>query len=154
MQLGMVPLISPATGFVPGIVGGYALAIGICAAVWCWWLWWQTRQRESAAELSRRARAVWSRQLGLALQHPELAEPMPGSLADATEVVRYHMYVASLLSASEEILDLDPSEAWQETLATQLSVHRSYLSSEEFRRRGLLDCSEAMGIIVSRVIGT
>lgn len=153
MALSMVALAPGSLGHIANIVKGYALAVGVAFAMWMVWQWWRLRQAEVAAEKSARARAVYARHLGLALQHPELAEPMNGSQSSPIEVARYRTFVAGLLVAADEILALDPTEAWRDTLARQLVPHRSYLGTAEFLNVGLSDCSPPVRELISRVAG-
>lgn len=151
MDFLLVPLAPGSFGHVANIVKGYALALGVAFGVWFVWQWWRTRQREFAEERALRAKAVHGRHLALALQHPELAEPMLGSLSSAIEVSRYRTFVASLLSAADEILALDPAPAWRDTVVRHLSAHRSYLASDEFRNGAVKDCSIELRRLVERV---
>lgn len=151
MEVLFVPLAPGSLNHIANIVKGYALALGVAFAIWFVWQWWRTRQREAVEERALRARAVHSRHLALALQHPELAEPMLGSLSSAVEVARYRTFVAGLLAASDEILALDPAPVWRETLVRHLGPHRSYLASAEFREATLRDCSEELRRLVERV---
>jgi hypothetical protein len=136
---------------IANIVKGYAIAIGIAFAMYVVWRWWQTRVREAAADRAARARSVWARHLAQALQHPELAEPMLGSLASPVEVARYRYFVAGLLAAADEVMALEPGEAWRATLARHLAPHRSYLASAEARETVLKDCSDATRSVVKSV---
>lgn len=137
---------------IANIVKGYAIAIGIVFAIWIAWQWRNARNGEVAADRAARAKGVWARHLALALQHPELAEPMLGSLSSPAEVARYRTFVASLLAAADEILSLEPTDAWRATLIRHLSAHRSYLASNEFRDAGLMDCSDAVRGLIGRLI--
>lgn len=152
MQL-MVLLAPDTIGHVANTVKGYALAIGVAFAMWFVWMWWKTRLGEARSERAARAKAVWARYLGTALQHPELAEPMLGSLSSPIEVARYRSFVAALLAAGDEILALEPSDVWRATLARHLAPHASYLASTDFQSAGLADCSDAVKAIIRYVAG-
>lgn len=152
MQLFAVVLTPGSVGNIANIVKGYALAIGVVFAMWIVWQWWRMRRNEMAADRQARAKGVWARHLALALQHPELAEPALASLSSPTEVARYRTFVAGLLTAADEILALDPTEAWRATIARHLGAHGSYLASAEFRAAGVSDCSEAVRSLVGRVV--
>lgn len=128
---------------------GYALAIGVAVAIGFVWAWWVNRQREHAEERGARARGAFSRHLQLALQHPELAEPVLGGPA---EMVRYKLFVADLLAVADEILILDPQPAWRETLMRQLFAHRSYLASREFQDGTYRDCTPEVRHLVDQVV--
>ncbi len=151
MQFLLIPLAPGSVNHVANIVKGYALALGVVFAIWFVWQWWRTRQRETVEERSLRAKSVHARHLALALQHPELAEPMLGSLSSAIEVARYRIFVAVLLASADEILALDPAPAWRDTLVRHLSAHRSYLTSAEFRDTTLRDCSAELRRLVEQV---
>jgi hypothetical protein len=153
MQSLAVVLAPGSINHVANIVKGYAIAIGVVFAIWIVWQWWAARNRELVVDRAARAKGVWARHLALALQHPELAEPMLGSLASAAEAARYRTFVASLLAAADEILSLEPTDAWRMTLVRHFAAHRSYLSSAEFRDAGLADCSDAVRALVGRVVG-
>jgi hypothetical protein len=135
------------------IIKGFAIAIGIAIAIYFVWMWWSHRQRERRIELAARARAVYAASLRTAVAHPEMAEPMLGALNNQVEIVRYKQFVASLLAGADEILTLDPSPAWRDTLARQLTPHRSYLASEEFQAGGLQDCTAEVQALVRRATG-
>lgn len=150
MQALAVVLAPGSINHVANIVKGYAIAIGVVFAIWIVWQWWRSRQREMVADRAARAKAVWTRHLTLALQHPELAEPMLGSLTSPAEVARYRMFVGSLLSSADEILALEPTDDWRATLGRHLAAHASYLSSAEFRSGPVRDCSpEVRGLLVA-----
>ncbi len=132
------------------IIKGFAIAIGIAIAIGFVWLWWASRQRERKFELAARARAAYAAHLQRALQHPELADPMLGGLNSPIEIARYKHFVANLASTAGEILAIEPSQAWRETLARQLAPHQSYLASDEFRATTLADCTpEVQSLIQS-----
>ncbi|MBS0243356.1 MAG: hypothetical protein JSS20_14350 [Proteobacteria bacterium] len=152
MQL-MVMLAPDTVGHLANTVKGYALAIGTAFAMWFVWMWWKVRVDEARSERSARARAAWSRYLSTALQNPELAEPMIGSLSSPVEVARYRSFVATLLAVGDEILALEPTKAWRDTLARHLAPHSSYLGSHEFQSSGLADCTEEVRGIVRSVAG-
>lgn len=152
MDFLLVPLAPGSANHIANIVKGYALAIGVAFAMWFVWQWWKTRLKEAAEERVLRARAAHARHLALALQHPELAEPMLGSLSSAIEVSRYRTFVASLLATADEILGLDPAPGWRDTVVRQLSPHRSYLESAEFRDSAHKDCSSELRRLVERVV--
>jgi threonine/homoserine/homoserine lactone efflux protein len=154
MQTLAVVLAPGSVNHIANIVKGYAIAIGVAFAIWIVWQWWRARNRELTADRAARAKGVWARHLALALQHPELAEPMLGSLSSAAEVARYRTFVASLLAAADEILSLEATDSWRATLARHLAAHRSYLASADFRNTGLADCSEAVRALIGRVTGS
>lgn len=132
------------------IIKGFAIAIGIAIAIAFVWLWWASRQRERRFELAARARTAYAAHLQRALQHPELADPMLGGLNSPIEIARYKHFVASLVATANEILAVEPSQAWRETLARQFTTHQSYLGSDEFRSTTLADCtSEVQALIQS-----
>ena len=126
---------------IANIVKGYAIAIGIVIAIGFVWMWWTHRQRERRQELAVRANSVWGNWLRLAISHPELAEPSPGVLNPAVDVVRYRAFVATLLATSNEVLLLRDEPTWCGTIFRGLEPHRAYLSSPEFRAGDMKSCS-------------
>jgi hypothetical protein len=153
MQSFAVLLAPGSVGHIANIVKGYAIAIGVVFAIWFVWQWWRTRMGEMALERATRAKEAWRRHLVSALQQPELAEPMLGALSSPIESARYRTFVASLLATADEILALEPSDGWRETLGRSLRAHSSYLRSAEFRDAGLRDCSEEVRALIDRVSG-
>lgn len=131
-------------GHIANIVKGYAIAIGIAIAIGFVWVWWAHRQRERRQDLALRANTVWGRWLRLAIAHPELAEPSLGTLLAPAETVRYRAFVATLLTAVEEVLLLADQPRWRDAILRQLEPHRSYLASDDFRATGLTTCSPAV----------
>jgi hypothetical protein len=132
-------------GAIANMVKGYAIAIGVAVAIAFVWMWWAQRQREQAQSLAARARGIYSGWLRVALNHPELAEPVLGGPA---EMIRYKLFVASLLSAADEILLLDTDPAWRETLGRQIAPHRAYLASREFQDGPYRDCTPRLREII------
>lgn len=133
------------------IIKGFAIAIGIAIAIGFVWQWWVHRQRERQHDLSARARAAYSSFLRLAIQHPEMSEPMLGSIDSPVEMIRYKQFIASLLSMADEVMMFDPSPEWQNALTRQLAPHRSYLASEEFRSGVFADCTAPVKGLIQRV---
>lgn len=153
-MLSLAVMLAPGSvNHLANIVKGYAIAIGVIFAMGFVWNWWLARSRELRSDLAARASAVWARQLTLALQNPELAEPMLGGLSNAVETARYRNYVAVLVATADEILALAPTDQWRETLARALSPHRSHLLSAEARDSVLRDCSDAVRTLASRSAG-
>ena len=130
------------------IVKGFALAIGVAVAIGFVWMWWAHRVREQRTALAARAKSIYAAHLRTAIQHPELSEPLLGTLDTPVEIVRYKQFVANLLATADEILLIEPNPAWRTTLGRQLAPHASYLTSDEFRGSGLADCTpEVRGLI-------
>ena len=150
MDAFMVFLAPGSLNHTANIIKGFAIAIGIAIAITFVWMWWAARLRERRLELSARARAVYTAHLRLAVQYPELSQPMAGSISSPVEMARYREFVAALLSAAEEILLLDPAPVWRDTLALQLAPHLSYLASAEFTAARLKSCSPAVRTLFSR----
>lgn len=134
------------------IIKGFAIAIGIAVAIGFVWMWWAHRQRERSQELAARARSIYAGFLRQAVQHPEMAEPMLGAISNPVEIARYKMFVGGLLTAADELLVLEPTAQWRNTLARQLMAHRSYLASEEFRQTGLQDCTAEVKALIQRIV--
>jgi uncharacterized membrane protein YccC len=135
------------------IIKGFAIAIGIVVAIGFVWAWWAARQRERQVEMAGRARAAFAEHLRLALQYPEMAEPMLGAINSPAEIVRYKQFVASLLAAADTVLLYDPSPAWRAALLRQLAPHKSYLGSEEFRSGASADCSAELNALIRQACG-
>jgi hypothetical protein len=135
-------------GAVANMVKGYAIAIGVAVGIAFVWMWWRQRQQEQAQSLAAQARGIYSDWLRVALNHPELAEPVLGGPA---EMIRYKLFVAALLSAADKILILDADPAWRETLGRQISPHRSYLASREFQDGAYHDCTPRLREIIDAV---
>ncbi|MGE0700799.1 MAG: hypothetical protein AB7O57_16995 [Hyphomicrobiaceae bacterium] len=154
MQALAVVLAPGSINHIANIVKGYAIAVGVVFAIWIVWRWWQTRTTEMAADRAARAKSVWSRQLAQAIAHPHLADPSSGGITTPLEVTQYRSFVGGLLASADEILHLEPTEAWRATLARHLAVHRAYLGSAEFRDTTLADCSAALREVIGKVIAT
>lgn len=151
MQSFVVPLAPVSAGYVANVVKGYALAVGVAFSIWFAWQWWRKREAEVALERKARAKSVWRCHLASALQHPELADAAADQFSTATEATRYRTFVCSLLAAADEILAVEPTDRWRDTLARALQRHSTYLRSAEFREEGLRDCSEEVRALVQRV---
>src|SRR4029079_8587566 len=52
---------------------------------------------------------------------------------------KYEIYVDTVLNASDEILEISPTEPWRTSLRIQLLPHRDYLLSPHFKQSGYLD---------------
>ena len=52
---------------------------------------------------------------------------------------QYEIYVDTVLNASDEILEISPTEPWKTSLRIQLLPHREYLLSPHFKQSGYLD---------------
>lgn len=135
------------------IIKGFAIAIGIAVAVGFVWVWWVHRQRERRQELNARAKSIWADWLRLAIVHPELADPTLGAINDPLAIARYKSFVAHLLSVADQVLALDQSPAWRETLVRHLGAHRYYVLSEEFRASAHCGCSDEVQALLKRVAG-
>jgi len=130
------------------MIKGYAIAIGVAVAIGYVWMWWQHRSREQAQDRGARARSVYRAYLQSALRHPELSEPVLGGPAD---MVRYSLFVANLLAAADEILLIEPTPAWRETLLRQLAPHRSHLTTREFHETTYRDCTSEVRALIDRL---
>ena len=83
------------------------------------------------------------------LENPKLSDPTlrlaefdyEGRTIDGSRELfqQYEIYVDTLLNASDEILDISPTEAWKTSVRLQLRPHRDYLQSSHFRNSGYLD---------------
>lgn len=130
------------------MIKGYAIAVGVAVAIGYVWMWWQHRSREHKQDRGAKARSVYRAYLQSALQHPELSEPVLGGPAD---MVRYNLFVASLLTAADEILLVEPNATWRETLLRQMAPHRSLLTSREFQETTYRDCTPEVRALIDRL---
>ena len=133
------------------IVKGFALAIGVVVAIGFVWMWWAHRVGEQRTALAARAKSIFATHLRAAIQHPELSEPLLGTLDNPVELVRYKQFVANLLATADEILLTEPTPAWRATLLRQLAPHASFLTSEEFRISGLADCTQEVVRLIEQL---
>lgn len=101
------------------------------------------------AERESNANELWRETLRLGFDHPRLSDPSL-KLADfdydkltidgSRELFQqYEIYVDTLLNASDEILEISPTEAWKTSIRIQLLPHRDYLLSPHFKQSGYLD---------------
>lgn len=133
------------------IIKGFAIAIGIAIAIGFVWQWWAHRQRERRHELASRALQSYADHCKLALQYPELSDPILGGLNGPVEIARYKHFVAHLLATADIVLQHEPTPAWREALARQLAPHRSYLASDDFGAAGLAECSDATKAVLRQI---
>jgi hypothetical protein len=101
------------------------------------------------AESEANANELWRETLRLGFDNPKLSDPSL-KLADfdyekltidgSRELFqKYEIYVDTVLNASDEILEISPTEAWKTSLRIQLLPHRDYLLSPHFKQSGYLD---------------
>jgi hypothetical protein len=101
------------------------------------------------AEREANANELWRETLHLAFDNPKLADPSL-KLADfdyakltvdgSRELfVQYEIFVDTVLNASDEILELTPTEDWKISIRFALLPHRDYLKSPHFKQSGYLD---------------
>ncbi len=95
-------------------------------------LWWRERRAVRRSAREAEAKRVYASYLLQAMQHPELARPGPTDVAKGRQRAQYQWFVGYVLTVCEEILLIDPSPAWQETLLRQLAPHRAFLTSAAF----------------------
>ena len=106
-----------------------------------------TEGRKTAQEAN--ANELWRETLRLGFDNPKLSDPSL-KLADfdyekltidgSRELFqKYEIYVDTVLNASDEILEISPTEAWKTSLRIQLLPHRDYLLSPHFKQSGYLD---------------
>lgn len=148
----MVFLAPGSINHVANIVKGYAIAIGVAFAMWFVWQWWVNRQRERALDLAIKAKEVYAGFLSLALQHPEMAEPQLGAISGPVEMTRYKQFVARLVAAADEVLMLEPTDQWRETMRRHLAAHASYLTSDEFASGGRGAASAPVRVLIDGLV--
>ena len=101
------------------------------------------------AERRANANELWRETLRLAFDNPKLSDPTL-KLADFDYEERtidgsielfqkYELYVDTILNASEEILEVSPSEEWDAAVRIQLKPHRGYLQSPYCQSSGYLE---------------
>jgi hypothetical protein len=101
------------------------------------------------AEREANANELWRETLRLGFDNPKLSDPSL-KLADfdydkltidgSRELFqKYEIYVDTVLNASDEILEISPTEDWKTSLRIQLWPHREYLLSPHFKQSGYLD---------------
>lgn len=106
------------------------------------------------ADREANANELWRGTLILGFENPKLSDPTlrlaefdyDGRTIDGSRELfqQYEIYVDTLLNASDEILDISPTEAWKTTVRLQLRPHRDYLQSDHFRNSGYLDQYETL----------
>ena len=100
------------------------------------------------AERETNANELWRETLRLGFDNPKLSDPSL-KLADfdydkltidgSRELFqKYEIYVDTVLNASDEVLELSPTEAWKISIRIQLLPHRDYLLSRHFKQSGYL----------------
>jgi hypothetical protein len=96
------------------------------------------------AEREASANELWRETLRLGFDNPKLSDPSL-KLADfdydkltidgSRELFqKYEIYVDTVLNASDEILEISPTEDWKTSLRIQLLPHRDYLLSPHFKQ--------------------
>jgi hypothetical protein len=96
------------------------------------------------AEREANANELWRETLRLGFDNPKLSDPSL-KLADfdydkltidgSRELFqKYEIYVDTVLNASDEILEISPTEDWKTSLRIQLLPHRDYLLSPHFKQ--------------------
>jgi len=135
------------------MVKGFAIAVGVAAAIVMAAKWWQRSQRAARVTREAHAKRVYATYLLQAMQHPELARPSGEEAAKSRARTQYQWFLGFLLTTAEEILLVDPSDTWRETIARQLAAHREFLASAAFREgpyRGL--SSELKGLVDDAIV--
>ena len=148
MQFLLAMMTPGSIGNIANIVKGYALAIGVAFGMWIVWMWWQHARQVARMVHEAQAKAIYGRYLELAVQHPELAQP-PSVTPDGR--ARYEWFVGYLLNVADQILLIDPSPAWNATLASNLALHKDALNLPAFRDGPYRQLSPALKALVDRV---
>ena len=151
MQFLLAMMTPGSIGNIANIVKGYALAIGVAFGMWIVWMWWQHARRMARMTQEAQAKAIYGRYLELAIQHPELAQPLSAASGDAGQRSRYEWFVGYLLNVADQILLIDPSPTWKATLSSHLALHKDVLSLPAFRDGPYQQLSPALKAIVDRV---
>jgi hypothetical protein len=101
------------------------------------------------AERAANANELWRETLRLGFDNAKLSDPSL-KLADfdydkltidgSRELFQqYEIYVDTVLNASDEILEISPTQDWKTSLRIQLLPHRNYLLSRHFKQSGYLN---------------
>ena len=131
-------------GHIANMIKGYALAIGVVYAIYVVATWWTRKTTADRIDRQTRATQAFARYLERAIEHPDLARPQAGDAAKTGQRASYPWFVGYLLASAEEILLLDPTQQWRETLSRHLAPHRGYLASAAFRDGAYRDLSPAL----------
>jgi len=105
--------------------------------------------RRSQSQREANANELWRETLRLGFDNRKLSDPSL-KLADfdydkltidgSRELFqKYEIYVDTVLNASDEILEISPTEDWKTSLRIQLLPHRDYLLSPHFKQSGYLN---------------
>lgn len=132
------------------------IVMGLLAVIAAAIAWYQVRVSHRDQKRTT-AKEIYREYLERAFENPKLSSPShPTSYypynkitADDQLFEQYEWYVSYLLLAVEEILDLEESEQWKETLKKQIRFHTEYLNSHQEQ---LESCSEVTGIFVKSVL--
>lgn len=116
------------------------------------------------AEREANANELWRGTLTLGFENPKLSDPTlrlaefdyEACTIDGSRELfqQYEIYVDTLLNASDEILDISPTEAWKTSVRLQLRPHRDYLQSSHFRNSGYLDQYEMLRPFLDEILRT
>ena len=101
------------------------------------------------AERETNANELWRETLRLGFENAKLSDPTL-KLADfdyekltidgSRELfAKYEIFVDTLLNASDEILDISPTEQWKTSVRINIRPHRDYLLSPHFQKSGYLE---------------
>ena len=101
------------------------------------------------AEREANANELWRETLRLGFENAKLSDPTL-KLADfdyekltidgSRELfAKYEIFVDTLLNASDEILDISPTEQWKTSVRINIRPHRKYLLSPHFQKSGYLE---------------
>jgi hypothetical protein len=114
------------------------------------------------AEREANANELWRGTLTLGFENPKLSDPTlrlaefdyEGLTIDGNRELfqQYEIYVDTLLNASDEILDISPTDAWKTSVRLQLQPHRDYLLSKHFRESGYLEQYRTLRTFLDEVL--
>jgi hypothetical protein len=100
------------------------------------------------AERRGNAYELWRETLHFGFENPKLSDPTlklaefdyeDRTIDGSAEMFqKYELYVDTILSASEEILEVLPTREWNAAVRLQLKSHRDYLLSRHFQNSGYL----------------
>ena len=101
------------------------------------------------AERESNANELWRQTLSLGVDNAKLSDPSlkladfdyDNQTIDGSKELfqKYEIYVDTILHASDEILEISPTETWKTSLQIQLLPHRDYLLSPHYQKSGYLE---------------
>jgi hypothetical protein len=111
-------------------------------------------------QVSKQAHDAYEAYLKDAMANPKLATgivAIPASYAaagDASEFFKYEWLVARMLTAGEQILEYQPSDAaWHMTIENQIKAHKAYFASRYFGNTEFCMYSAEIQALICKAVG-